>query len=317
VDPPVITCPESVTLRGVPAGGQTVTLPAPTVAGGALPVSVVCTPPSGGFFPVGSNPVACTAVDARGRQSTCSFGVTLTPLLLDVTKFVAVGDSLTEGENGRPARLRNGFIDLPNVYPVQLQALLEAEYPGQGITVANRGHSGDPIETGVKELPDLISDERAGGLLLLDGYNNLRPECSPRDAGSATCAQRIRDVVFGIRDCIRIAKRPEYALKGVFVSTLTPPGPYLGIGIDRRIAREAIVQANSGIAQMATAEGATLVDAYSRFLGHEAEYVDQDGLHLRPAGYLALAETFFAAIKRVVSSTPAFRALLERPVQFR
>jgi len=268
-------------------------------------VSVVCTPASGSLFAVGSSSVGCTAVDARGRQSVCSFAVTLTPLLLDATKFVAVGDSLTEGENGRPARLRNGVIDLPNVYPTQLQALLETAYPGQGITVVNRGHSGDFIEDSVKKLRDILSDEHPGALLLLDGYNNVR-ECS-NDTGSGTCTQEIRNVVFGIRDCIRIAKGPPYDTRYVFVSTLTPPGPYLGIGNDRRIPQNAILQANAGIAQMAAAEGAILVDSYSRFLGHEAEYIDQDGLHLRPAGYQALAGAFFAAIEQTVSSTPALR----------
>jgi lysophospholipase L1-like esterase len=52
------------------------------------------------------------------------------------------------------------------------------------------------------------------------------------------------------------------------------------------------------------AEGATLVDSYPAFLGHEAEYVDTDGLHLRPAGYQALADSFFASIKATVAQTP-------------
>ncbi len=55
---------------------------------------------------------------------------------------------------------------------------------------------------------------------------------------------------------------------------------------------------------MVRAEGATLVDTYPTFIGHEAEYVDQDGLHLRPAGYQALADSFFGVIKSTVMSTP-------------
>ena len=62
-----------------------------------------------------------------------------------------------------------------------------------------------------------------------------------------------------------------------------------------------------GIAAMAPGEGAVVVDTYARFVGHEAEYVDQDGLHLRPAGYEALAASFFDAIKQTVSSTAALR----------
>lgn len=36
---------------------------------------VVCTPPSGSFFPPGSTLVTCTATDASGNQSTCQFPV--------------------------------------------------------------------------------------------------------------------------------------------------------------------------------------------------------------------------------------------------
>jgi lysophospholipase L1-like esterase len=87
---------------------------------------------------------------------------------------------------------------------------------------------------------------------------------------------------------------------------MTPPGPYLGIGRDRRIANDAIVRANAEIAKMVRSEGVILVDTYPKFVGHEAEYVDQDGLHLRPAGYQALADSFFSVIKTTVTSTPGF-----------
>ena len=93
------------------------------------------------------------------------------------------------------------------------------------------------------------------------------------------------------------------------MSTLTPPGPFGGRPRDRRIAAEAVVRTNAAVAAMAQAEGAILVDTYGRFVGHEAEYVDQDGLHLRPAGYQALAAAFFDAIKQTVSATPAARAM--------
>ena len=42
------------------------------------------------------------------------------------------------------------------------------------------------------------------------------------------------------------------------------------------------------------------MDSYREFLGHEAEYVDIDGLHLRPAGNDVLARTFFSAIKKAI-----------------
>jgi lysophospholipase L1-like esterase len=243
--------------------------------------------------------VTCTVTDNIGRQSQCAFSVTLTPLRLSVTKFVAFGDSLTEGENGRPPRLTPGFIDFPHTYPAKLQELLEREYPGQGIVVANRGISGEPVEDGVRRLPSVLVDERAGALLLLHGYNELFGNCPAHDAGSGECSTAIRSVVAKLRECIQIARSPAYGVRYILVSTMTPPGPVIAAR-GRRIAPEAIVQTNERLSRMVREEGAVLVDPYPQFVGHESEYVDEDGLHLRPAGYQVLAEAFFTAIRTTV-----------------
>src|SRR6185295_3489672 len=202
-------------------------------------------------------------------------------------------------------------VDVPNAYPTKLQSMLNFEYPGQGITVPNYGYGGEPVGDKANSLlQDALAKEKPGAVLLLDGYNNLLGGCPDGSSGTAACSQAITDVAFGMRDLIRIAKRAEYGVRYVFVSTMTPPGPYLGIGNNRRIANDAIVRANTAIVNMVRAEGVILVDTYPKFVGHEAEYVDQDGLHLRPAGYQALADSFFSVIKTTVTSTPGFG---ERP----
>jgi lysophospholipase L1-like esterase len=245
-------------------------------------------------------------VDAASRQAQCSFTVTLTPMLVSVTKYVAFGDSLTEGENGRAAILGLGFIDPTATYPVKLQSSLNLEYPGQSITVPNLGISGEPIAKGVERLPVVLAQEHPGALLLLDGYNNLLASCGPGAANTAACKQATSDVVVGIRDMIRVARRPEYGVKYIFVSTMTPPGQFKGGPRDRRIDNDAITRTNGEISAMVRSEGATLVDTYPRFIGHEEDYIDQDGLHLSPAGYQALADSFFAVIKTTVTTTPGF-----------
>jgi lysophospholipase L1-like esterase len=247
--------------------------------------------------------VACTATDGLGRGAQCAFPVTLTAQILSVTRFLAFGDSFTEGQNGRFDAFGNMLVDVPNAYPTRLQEMLNLEYPGQDIAVANRGDGGKDVHFLLNALPAALRDVKPGALLLLAGYNNLLGRCPWPSAASAACHVEINEVVVKLRDSIRIARQSQ-GVTYVFVSTLTPPGPYVG-GSDRRIAPDAIVQTNARLAPMVLAEGAILVDTYPRFVGHEAEYVAEDGLHLRPAGYQALAAAFFDAIKATVSSTPA------------
>ena len=289
-----------MTVRGATGGSAEVLFTAPATLGGALPVSVSCTPPSGTGFATGVTPVSCTATDAQGRQAGCSFTVTLAPRRLGAVRFIAFGDSVTAGENGRLGRQPDRFVDFPYVYPTILEGLLNAEYPDQGIVVLNRGTGGAPVERSVEKLPGVLETDRGDALLLLDGYNNLLAECTPGDEVSPACNRKIDDVVAGIRECIRISRVSAYGVRYVFVSTITPPGPYVGGRRDRRIGGAAVARVNAALAAMVRAEGATVVDTHARFLGREAEYVDEDGLHLRPAGYQALAEAFFDAIKERV-----------------
>src|SRR5688500_10581439 len=173
---PVISCPPDMAVRGAAGGSADVLFTAPTTVGGTLPVSVTCTPASGTRFVTGVTPVSCAATDAQGRQAGCSFTVTLAPRRLGATRFIAFGDSVTAGENGRLGRLPEGFVDFPNVYPTSLEGLLNAEHPDQGIVVLNRGTGGDPIERSVEKLPGVLEADRADALLLLDGYNHLLAE---------------------------------------------------------------------------------------------------------------------------------------------
>jgi alpha-tubulin suppressor-like RCC1 family protein len=77
--PPVITCPPDVNVSNNPGQcSAVVNYPAPLVSGGTGNVAVVCNPPSGFAFPVGTTTVTCTATDASGTTAACSFNVTIT-----------------------------------------------------------------------------------------------------------------------------------------------------------------------------------------------------------------------------------------------
>ena len=303
-DAPAAACTANLNVSNVVGGSQAVSYALPTVTGGTQPVAITCTPGSGTSFNVGTTTVSCIVTDARSRTAQCTFTVTLTAALsLDATKFLAFGDSVTEGQNGRLTLRGERVVDVTNSYPTQLETKLNAEYSGHPITVVNRGYGGRTVDELRQRLPFDLSQIHPDAVLLLGGYNDLRNSCSPQEAATSKCADATTEVAAGMRKMVVSSK--EAAIKYIFVSTLTPPGPYAGGGFDRRIAASAIVTTNNKLITMVRAEAVTLVDPYPIFIGHEAEYIDQDGLHLRPAGNQALAETFFAAIKNTITSTPA------------
>ena len=71
VDPSAPVAPGSQTLTRCPG------MAVPASDGSDPLPSVVCSPPSGSFFPRGTTLVTCTATDAAGNQATCEFPVTV------------------------------------------------------------------------------------------------------------------------------------------------------------------------------------------------------------------------------------------------
>ena len=177
------------------------------------------------------------------------------------------------------------------------------------MAVLNHGDGGKRIDVILANVRKFVAADNPDVVLLEGGYNDLFNDCGNRPPTSAVCRETINNgVPIGLRDCIRKSREASRNVKFVFVMTLTPPGPVPpGAPDDRRISSDAITQTNNRIKQIVAAEGAVLVDVYPLFLGHEAEYIDTDGLHLRPAGYQAIADAFFAAIQKTVPQTPLLR----------
>lgn len=75
---PTIACPSdvSVTEEFPGAGSGMVSYPNPVVTGNC--VSVICDPPSGSAFALGTTTVNCTATDPASNIATCTFQVTVT-----------------------------------------------------------------------------------------------------------------------------------------------------------------------------------------------------------------------------------------------
>ncbi len=91
VNPPLaITCPATIFVFG--CSNQTAIVHyAATATGNAGPV--VCSPPSGSIFPLGTNTVICTATNSCGGVATCSFNVIVRPVprrIACITKVIGI-----------------------------------------------------------------------------------------------------------------------------------------------------------------------------------------------------------------------------------
>ena len=224
------------------------------------------------------------------------------PPHLSATKFVAYGDSITEGfvqrcpgaapEELEPTPMRIGLLlaqgraqASPAAYPIKLQALLAERYPSQMITVVNEGMGGEEIEGGVADLPRVLTANAPEVLLLQEGINTLNQK--QKDG--------IPLVVDGLRTMIQEARSRGIT---VFAATLLPERPGGCRAYDYSEDYDDIIEANVQIRRMIGTEGAILVDLYEAFNGRTATLIGEDGLHPSAAGYQQIAETFFDAIKK-------------------
>jgi len=269
-----------------------VTFTMPTAVGGSSPVAVTCTVQSGAFFPLGSTIVTCTATDALARQASCNFSVTVTPSpRISKTTFLAFGDSITFG------RCDSGGVNCPP-YTTRLNELLRERYTRQTFVVTN---SGVPGEVASDEIADprgeLAGQDRLrfelprynpGALLLMEGTNDLffERQKGPDLAIDALTSMVVRGKEFGAT---------------VFLATIAPQR--LG-GARDEVAR-LIPAFNDRIRALATNQGVTLVDVYAALVVNVPAYISGDDLHPTAGGHRVIGETFYAAIRTKLDSTPA------------
>jgi uncharacterized repeat protein (TIGR01451 family) len=102
---PVITCPRFGAIHVSSPGGAVVGYQLPGVTDDCPGASVVCSPPSGAVFAVGTTTVSCTATDSGGATAACSFEITLTtanvPVIesasLSGKKLIVTGHGFDDG----------------------------------------------------------------------------------------------------------------------------------------------------------------------------------------------------------------------------
>ena len=88
--PPVIQCPADIVASSCDASGTVVSFAVTATDNCSGPVTVVASPPSGSSFPIGTNVVTCTATDACGNLSQCSFNVIVGGSLLTIEPAIII-----------------------------------------------------------------------------------------------------------------------------------------------------------------------------------------------------------------------------------
>lgn len=223
--------------------------------------------------------MTCTATDAVGTGATCGFSVTLTPrALLAKTRFMAYGDSLTEGKLSAALTL---LLDAgPHSYPSKLMAQLAAQYPDQRITVINEGFGGEKAAESGPRLSAALSTHRPEVVLLMTGVNDL----------NSVQTGVVQATVDAVEELIKTA-RDRGAM--VFVATLPPLMP------PKASCPECVAPFNERLRRVVTAKGAVLVDVHAAW-GNRADLMGADGIHPTEAGYQVIATAFFEAIRRTL-----------------
>ncbi len=111
--PPEIRCPQDIVYLCQGGGTNVFYAPTATDGTGAAPI-VTCVPPSGSFFPPGTNQVTCEARDACGQIGRCSFRVLILPNGFTKTLQAGVADNFSpaglEPTTPGPCVLGGGFF---------------------------------------------------------------------------------------------------------------------------------------------------------------------------------------------------------------
>jgi lysophospholipase L1-like esterase len=226
--------------------------------------------------------VECVATDSLNRTGSCAFSVTLAaPPRLRGTRIMAFGDSLTEGQTITSNDPYDLHAPPQTAYPTVLNQLLTARYTDQTIAVFNRGQPGEQASRALTRFIAAFSADAPNAVVLMEGYNDVRQE--PNDVIG------INNAIAGVSELAREARRRGAR---VFICTLAPGRPGR-----LEIQRSTLDFINTRLRQIATSEGAVLVDVFGALLPEVNANVSIDGLHLTPLGYRRVAETVFAAIR--------------------
>lgn len=229
-------------------------------------------------MPIASPPPAPSPVPPPAVDPTPAPVVTLS-----LTRFLAFGDSMTDGRSAVSSRLS---LDPVTSYPTMLGQILSQRYPTQTIQVVNAGRSGEWAADGQYRLGAELSRHAPEVLLLMEGANDL----------SALGEKGLDLATAAIESMVVEASRRGVR---VFLATLPPQVP----GGSRATTIALLPRYNDWMRRIATDRGATLVDVHAAFRG-DLTFISADGLHPTVEGYRVIAEAFADAIAVTLQNKP-------------
>jgi lysophospholipase L1-like esterase len=282
------------------------------------------------MFNIGSTVVTCTATDAVRRTASCSFtvSVVLPAPRLGVTRILAFGDSITEGEVPAPGeltariafRVHPQYVEPERSYPADLTTLIAQRYAAQGasrvdaftfilppnesndcnpdpspattsgIVVINAGCLGAPAnDPNAKTLPRLV-----------DKIQKYHPDVvllliGVNDLDETSPAVSISRGLQGVQTLIAAARSCCGSPLPVMVGTLLPQ---IAADLTHGGAPDLIVPFNTLLVPAATNAGAGVVDLYSDIARDPTDWISpSDGVHPTEAGYQEIARVWFNAIQ--------------------
>ncbi len=220
-----------------------------------------------------------------------------TPTALGASRFVAFGDSITQGtQSSYDGRVL--YDALPGAYPERLQLGLNTYHAPQRFTVINRGIGGEGVaDGGIRRIRSVLDIDRPQALLLLEGINDLHNETP------------ISDTVGALQSVIDISLQRNVP---VLIATMFQTYPTVRPGGEERTnAADLVPEFNRRIRQLVAARQAlrqnvTLVDIEAAF-GNNRGLVGGDGLHPNPDGYDRLASEFLRAVQRTFPIRGSFQ----------